>query len=305
MTVAGNWVSDNVTHRFGKRYVLKGFSFKVEPFKIMFLAGENGAGKTTWVRIATGLLKPTQGAVLYNGLKVAEFRKNLAVAFDEPPVYPNLNGFGNLSLLSGIAKVNKEWETYVLDALKLDDNLLKQKAKGYSLGQRHRLAVAAALLRQPLYLILDEPTIGLDPFSWELVSNCLRQLADKGTAIILTGQNFSLLEKLIDEITILHNGQAVFSGPPTELTSRCPTTVRVRGHNLEEVKNAFLNYRMSNDSKGSFLEVICDSIAEAEETVSKLQRLQIPLYEMVIQHNTLEEAFKNIVREGEKYEDND
>lgn len=298
MNGAGHWVSDNVAHRFGKRYVLKGLSFKVEPLKIMFLAGENGAGKTTWVRIATGLLQPTQGVVLYNGLKVAEARKHLAVVFDEPPVYPDHNGFENLNLLSGMTRFNKEWETYVLDALRLGSNFLRQKAKGYSLGQRHRLAVAAALLRQPLYLILDEPTIGLDPFSWELVSNCLRQLADKGTAIMITGQHFSLLEKLVDSITILHNGRAVFSGVPVELTGRYPSTVRVRGHNLEEVKNSFPKCRISRDSKGSLLEIICDSTAEAEETVSKLQRLQIPLHEMVIQGSSLEEAFKNIINEA-------
>ncbi len=296
INAAKHLFSDSIEHKFHRNYVLRSFSFKAEASKITFLAGENGAGKTTWIRIATGLLQPTQGIVLYNNLKIAAARQYLAVVFDEPPVYPNLSEFENLQVLSGLSKFNKQWKSHILGALKLDNNFLKQKAKRYSLGQRHRLALAAALLRQPLYLILDEPTIGLDPSSWVLVSDCLRQMADAGAVIIVTGQDFSLMENLVDQVVVLHNGTAVFAGDLIEALSHSPTTVCVRGDNLEKIKKTFPAAVITRDNKGNLLQITCNSIAVAEVILLELQELPMVFYELAIKSSTLEEAFTSIIK---------
>lgn len=294
---AKHLVSDNVIRNFSNKQVLRGFSFRAESSRVTFLAGENGAGKTTWMRIATGLLPPTQGVVLYDDLKIAAARQSFAVVFDEPPVYANLSGLDNLRVLSGLSKFNEQWKTRIFQALKLEPDFLKQRAGRYSLGQRHRLAVAAALLRQPLYLMLDEPTIGLDPSSWELVSGCLRQMADEGAVIIVTGQDFHLMEELVDEIIVLHNGRAIFTGNIVEFISRCPVTVCVRGNTLEKIQHVFPGSSEVKDNKGNRLDIRCNSVTEAEGVVLDLQKLGMPLHEVTIQKAGLGEAFVNIIRE--------
>jgi ABC-type multidrug transport system ATPase subunit len=176
--------SINITKKFGNKEILKSVSFKAEPSQITFLAGQNGAGKTTWIRIAIGLLTSTSGKVCFNNDTVNNIRKDISVVFDEPPVYTHLTGVDNIRLLSGIEKPDLQWENSILDMLKIDKHFIKMKGKSYSLGQRHRLAVASALIRKPKYLILDEPSIGIDPVSWDLVKQCLLKMVESGTTFI-------------------------------------------------------------------------------------------------------------------------
>lgn len=223
-------------------------------------------------------------------------RQHLAIVFDEPPLYPGLNGFDNLQILSGLRRFDQHWGSYILGSLKLGDSLLRQKGKSYSLGQKYRLAVAAALLRRPSYLILDEPTVGLDPSSWALVADCLRQMADEGAVIIVTGQDFSLMENLVDRVVILHNGVATFAGNLLDFLNRCPITVCVRSDSLEQIKNLFPSALINHDNRGSLLQITCDSNAAAETILLELQQMQITFHELAVKNVTLEEAFANAIK---------
>lgn len=289
--------SNSVGHSFGSRAVLKNLSFQVEPAEIAFLAGENGAGKTTWVRIALGLLRPRRGAVFYAGMYSQEARSFLAVVFDEPPVYPAHTGSENLHLLSGRIRLDTKWKDNILSALNIDEHFLRMKAGSYSLGQRRRLALAAALLRRPRCLILDEPSVGLDPFSREIVNNCLRQLADEGTVVLLTGQDFNLMEGLLDKVIVLHDGITAFQGSPADLKALYPVTLLVRTENPQELAGILPGGSVANDTHGQYVQASFPSRREAEAMVLKLQQSEAPFLELSLRDVSLESAFKSLVAE--------
>jgi ABC-2 type transport system ATP-binding protein/Cu-processing system ATP-binding protein len=254
---------------FGSKEVLRGLSFDAKPSEVVYIAGLNGAGKTTWLRIATGILRPTSGAVFFNGnTKAEDIRDKISVVFDEPPVYPHLSGSDNLRLLAGIRWLDDSSKKILAD-FQLESAFLKKRAGHYSFGQRHRLAMAAAILRRSTYLFLDEPAVGLDPVAWRQVEEGIRNMAGNGATILLTGQDFELVGPLADKIVILHNGIAVFSGSPQELTKKFPPIIRVRVSNQEAVTSAFPNARPVEHKEG-LLEIICSSERRGKVRIAKV-----------------------------------
>lgn len=288
--------SKDVKMNFGSKKVLRGLSFEIKPPEIVFLAGRNGVGKTTWIRIAAGISRPSSGAVLFNeNLKAEKIRDKLSVVFDEPPVYPNFSGFDNLRLLTGVNRLD-DWSNKILANFQLEATFLKNKAGHYSFGQKHRLAVAAAILRRPDYLFLDEPTVGLDPVSWRLVEDGIRHMANNGAAILLTGQDFDLVEPLVNKVVIIHDGVAAFSGSLKELNEKFPPSIRVRASNHEAIRSAFPRTRLI-EPQGDLLEIICSSDDELNAAPLRLQQLGITLQELYVCKSTLREAFLKVIGE--------
>lgn len=280
---------------FTGKAVLRGFSFEAESSQVTFLAGKNGAGKTTWIRIAAGLAKATEGKVLFDGLSIEKVRDEFAIVLDEPPVYGHLNGFDNLWLLAGRPCLAKKELHEMMEALNLDEFLMKKKTRGYSLGQRHRLAVAAALLRRPTFLFLDELSIGLDPLSWQLVRGMLRKLADAGTAILVTGQDFNLMEQFVDKIVVLHDGVAVYEGPVKDLIGKFPVVVNVRTKDLAGVTGLFAPDRIALFPEEGRAEIKCSSREEAEQVAFRLSQSGMLFSELQIKEVSLQEAFLKLI----------
>lgn len=216
-------VSDSIKYAYKKNQILKGLSFSIVGGEITYLAGLNGSGKTTWIKLASQLLKKQDGDILFNGKPFSIERDNTSIVFDTPPIYPKLSCYDNLYVLYQVnAKSGKSME--FLRGMGFSHELLKGKSGNLSLGQRHRLGIAGALLREPKYLILDEPDLGLDPNSWDVVSNCLLDMKNRGTAIMLTGQNFPKYDVLIDKIVVLSNGITEFEGTPNDLKRKVDNT---------------------------------------------------------------------------------
>lgn len=296
MTTRAGITSSEVKMRFGSKEVLRGFSFDAKPSEVTFIAGRNGAGKTTWIRIATGLIHPLSGAVLFEGkARADDVRDKISVVFDEPPVYPTLSGFDNLRLLAGVRSFSHLSKKVFAD-FQLDTALLKAKAGHYSFGQRHRLAMAVAALRQPTYLFLDEPAIGLDPVAWRQVEAGIRNMAGNGATILLTGQDFDLIEPLVNKIIVLHNGTTFFSGSPQELCKKFPPTIRVRTSSREAVRGAFPNACLV-DAQEDLLDIACSSVNEANSVAWKLQQLGLSFQEVYVRKTTLKEAFLKTIGE--------
>ena len=289
-------ISDNIHKSFGRKEVLRGFSFKAESSQITFLAGKNGAGKTTWLRIASGILSASKGKILFDGLCINKTRNKLAIVFDEPPVYRHLNGNENLRQLSG-SKINTDHSRYILDVLNLDPQFLKKKAGHYSLGQRHRLAVAAALIRHPSYVFLDEPSIGLDPYSWDLVSKLLINMVKNGATIVVTGQDFNLMEKMADKIIVLNQGESIFEGKPKELISRFPVTIFVHTDDIDKLQRLVDTRVVTKNDNISAID--CCSPERAKELIELIKQNEIQFEEIYIKKMSLEESFAKLVDSGD------
>jgi ABC-2 type transport system ATP-binding protein len=180
------------------------------------LLGPNGAGKTTLLSALFGLVLPDEGTLRLFGRTRAEARSDwldgVGGFVEAPRFYPYLNGRRNLAILAGLDGGDAaDLVTEVLDVVGLGD-VGRQKVRGYSLGMRQRLGLAAALLRRPRLLILDEPTNGMDPAGIRDLRGALRRLADSGLTVILSSHDMDQVEEICDSVTVLNRGRTAFTG---------------------------------------------------------------------------------------------
>lgn len=202
---------EGVSKRYGRRPVLEGVSLSVRPGEVYALAGPNGSGKTTLIRLATGLAFPTKGRAFLLGEDVHKSpgaRRHLGAVVEAPAAfYPYLTGRENLRMHAQLSGVKDEARIgEVLARLKLLA-VADQKVEGYSLGQRQRLGLAAAILHRPKVLVLDEPTSGLDPEGVELVHRLLQELAREGVAILLSTHHLQEVARYAHRVGILGGGK--------------------------------------------------------------------------------------------------
>lgn len=161
-------ITENVTFAYNKNEILSDISFIAPTGKITYLAGVNGAGKTTWIKCATTLLKPKRGAILFDGKTFDNVRKEFAICFDTPPIYKHMSCVDNLQVLYEV-DYKKDEVREMAEAIGLHGHDILQPAGKLSYGQRHRLGILGALSRGAKYLILDEPDLGLDSFAVDYV----------------------------------------------------------------------------------------------------------------------------------------
>ena len=193
----------------------------VAPGEVHGLVGPNGAGKTTLLALLLGLAQADGGELEIFGCPV---RRTLALPagvagfVDGPGLYPSLTARQNLAALARLRGDGSGGIDDVLERVGLTD-VADDRVRGFSLGMRQRLGLAAALLTTPRLLVLDEPANGLDPAGTRDVHRVLTELAAGGTAIVLSSHRMDDLAALCSEITLLARGRVVFSGPITELAA--------------------------------------------------------------------------------------
>jgi ABC-2 type transport system ATP-binding protein len=209
---------------FGEVVALDGVDLDVATGQIHGLVGPNGAGKTTLLGLLLGLAVADSGHLEILGTPMGRtlaVPEGVAGFVDGPGLYPSLTARQNLSALASLRGYDGGGTGDVDDALEqvgLTD-VAADRVRGFSLGMRQRLGLAAALLTRPRLLILDEPSNGLDPAGKHHVHRVLTALAEQGTAVVVTGHRMDDLAALCCEITILATGRVVFSGPVSKLAA--------------------------------------------------------------------------------------
>jgi ABC-2 type transport system ATP-binding protein len=207
--------------RYGDVVAVDGVDLTVEAGDVYGYLGPNGAGKTTSLRMLLGLIRPTAGSARLFGrdplVEGARALQGVAGFVEEPRFYPYLTGRKNLELLAAYdgggaaSRIDS-----VLDTVELRDRA-KDKVRGYSHGMRQRLGIAAALLRDPKLLLLDEPTTGLDPAGMRDMRSLIRTLADQGMTIVLSSHLLAEVEAVCGRVGILRKGRIVFEGGLADL----------------------------------------------------------------------------------------
>src|SRR5882672_6120424 len=215
--------ADGITKCFGDVVALDGVDLNVTQGQIHGLVGPNGAGKTTLLGLLLGLAVADGGRLEILGTQVGRaFAAPDGVAgfVDGPGLYPSLTARQNLAALAALrgrgaatAGIDE-----VLDEVGLTD-VAGDRVRGFSLGMRQRLGLAAALLTMPRLLVLDEPTNGLDPAGKNHVHRVLTRLVADGTAVVLSSHRMDDVEALCSEVTIVSTGRVVFSGPVDKLSA--------------------------------------------------------------------------------------
>jgi ABC-2 type transport system ATP-binding protein len=212
---------DNVHRFYGNFEALKGISLKVKKGQIFGYLGPNGSGKTTTIKLILGLIKPFSGKVSvlgedpYDDAKAMDTRKHIGSMLEFDGLYEKLTGLQNLVFwaeLYGIEGKEAEKQAQkVIDSVKLSEWADVQVAK-YSYGMSKRLALARALVHDPDIIILDEPTVGVDPESRYLIRNMIKELASKGKTIFFSSHDLEEVQKVCSHVAILKKGELIFNG---------------------------------------------------------------------------------------------
>jgi branched-chain amino acid transport system ATP-binding protein len=208
---------------YGKHTVLRDVSLTIEHGEVVAVLGPNGAGKTTMLRVASGLLRPSAGAVLLKGEDVTRIRpssrskRGLCHIPEGRGIYPSLTVRENLVLHS-----RKGDEASSLDrarsAFPILGDKLRQPAGQLSGGQQQMLALVRAYLTNPALVLVDEASMGLAPVVVDQIFEFLRQIAASGTALLIVEQYVNRALALADAVYVLNKGAVVFSGKPSEIT---------------------------------------------------------------------------------------
>jgi ABC-2 type transport system ATP-binding protein len=228
----------NLTKRFGEIVAVHRLNLTVSAGEIFGFIGPNGAGKTTTLRMMGGILAPTEGTVIIDGIDMAKepekAKERIGFIPDRPFLYEKLTGIEFLRFTADLygmgasefkGKAEKTLKQFSLD--RWADELIES----YSHGMKQRLIISAALLHDPKVIVVDEPMVGLDPAGIRMVKSLFRNLAQKGTTLFMSTHTLGVAEDVCDRIGIIHKGLLIATGTIEELMSRA----RIQERDLEEV----------------------------------------------------------------------
>lgn len=228
---------------FGKNEAVKGVSFTISKGEIFGLLGPNGAGKSTSINMMCGYLEPTSGDTVIDGLSVAKepmkVKHIIGVVPQEIALYKDLNSMENLEFFGELydlsAKERKERAEDILQFVGLYERR-KEHIKNFSGGMQRRINMAIAMIHQPNFLLMDEPTVGVDPQSRENIFDTIEKLRDQGTTILYTTHYMEEAERLCNHIAIMDEGQIIAMGTLEQLLALSDQTREVyRPHGLQEL----------------------------------------------------------------------
>jgi len=222
---------EGLTKDYGRRRAVEDLTFHAEKGEILGFLGPNGAGKTTVMRILCGFMPPTSGSAKVAGFDVIEksmeVRKRVGYLPETVPLYPDMTVFDYLKYMADLRHL-KDSEDHVEDVLEIVN--MEDRADGYisnlSKGMRQRIGLAQALLHQPEVLILDEPTIGLDPAQIRDVREMIREIG-KARTVMLSTHILSEAQQVCDRVLIINNGHIVAEDSPELLKNRLTGVRRI------------------------------------------------------------------------------
>ena len=207
-----------LTRAYGERLAVDRLDLRIRQGEVFGFLGPNGAGKTTTLRMLLGLIAPTSGSAVVAGGSPgsAESLDQVGAMIEQPGFYPYLSGAENLRLMAAYSRVEPQRVAAVLDQVDLGDRA-GDKFSAYSQGMKQRLGLAAALLKDPVVLILDEPSNGLDPAGMAEMRTLIRSLADEERTVLLSSHLLGEIEQICDRIGVIREGQLVAEGTVAEL----------------------------------------------------------------------------------------
>lgn len=214
---------ENLSKRYGSLRALGGVSFEVRPGEIIGLLGHNGAGKSTLIKCLMGAIQSYSGNILVGGRNIRSrhraIRENVGFLL-EPSFCDYLSARANLELLNSLApRPDKQRVQEVLEIVSLK-KFADKKVGGFSFGMRQRLGLAQVLLTQPKLIVLDEPTVGLDPLGVEIIKDIILKCSENGVAVLFSSHQLSDVLDICHRTIVMNEGIVVHDGPASELNRK-------------------------------------------------------------------------------------
>lgn len=302
----------NVTKRYGAVEAVSGLSFSAPDGQIVGLLGQNGAGKTTTLNMLTGYFPPTSGEVRVDGMDMLQdpraCKRHIGYLPEKPPLYDEMTVTAYLKFVCELREVKREaiaqhvrHITATCGLTEVAGRLVGHLSKGY----RQRVGIAQALCGDPDVLVLDEPTVGLDPKQVREIRELIRQLGKTHT-VIFSSHLLPEIQQLCDRVVILHKGKLVREAPMSELTGGDGETLRFRAtiamkerllvpalNSLECVRRV----KMLPTPNADYTELELECVKETERGIAQAQLFRLlagldaPLMQLTPVRDTLEEVF--------------
>lgn len=308
----------NITKRYGKAVAVENISFTIEDGEIVGLLGPNGAGKSTTMNILTGFLEQTEGEVIIDGFdtlkKPKKAKKEIGYMPEGVPLYTDLTVKEFVTYMAEIKQVEKksrkEKVEKIIEQTGLKD-VEKKLIKNLSRGYKQRVSMAGALVGEPKILILDEPTVGLDPKQITEIRNLIKELGKTHT-IILSSHILSEVSQICNKVVIINKGKIVAVDTPENLENKVNNNnciyvmVEDNENKVDEIKDKIKGVKKvelveeNKDGTKQYL-IEAEKDIDIRKTIfSEFAKENITIFEMKKADTTLEDAFMKLIEGGNK-----
>jgi len=281
---------EGLSKKFGSTIAVDDLTFSVHPGNVTGFLGPNGAGKSTTMRAILGLVRPTAGTTAVLGKRYSELddpARHVGTLLETFDAHPGRSGRNHLRVLALAAGIPRSRVEEVLSLVDLRE-AGKRRVKGYSLGMRQRLGLAAALLGDPEVLVLDEPANGLDPQGMRWLREFLRALAGEGRTILISSHVLAEVAQTVDEVVIIHRGKLVRQAAMGDVEAMAAGSTTVRSPTADRLAVLL--------AEGGIEAILGEdgrlSVAAAPERVGEIAAEHgIVLHELTVERASLEEIF--------------
>lgn len=294
---------EHVTKKIGQKNIVHDISFDIHKGEVFGLLGPNGAGKTTIIRSIVGLIRRTEGTVFINGKNVdTEYKaaiSEVGAIIENPEFYMYMSGWANLKQFARMSQKNitDEHIRKIVELVKLT-GAIDQKVKTYSLGMRQRLGVAQALIHSPALLILDEPTNGLDPQGMAEFRTLIRDLATKGTSVLISSHLLSEIQQITDRFAIINKGVLTHTEKMSDLLENHVAAYKLKVSDAVATTTVLTTLPVKLVAQKEDLFKIEVAHEDVHLIARALIQANIDLLEMVPLQASLEERFLELTKGG-------
>ncbi|MCA1040189.1 ABC transporter ATP-binding protein [Bacillus infantis] len=293
--------TNGLTKKFGKRSAVENVDLRLGKGEIYGFLGPNGAGKTTTIRMLLGLARPTGGSIQIFGrdLKKEKLQilRKVGSLVEYPSYYGHLTAIENLEALRKILEVPKSRIDEVLAIVRLSKEA-KRPVKGFSLGMKQRLGIAAALLANPELLILDEPTNGLDPSGILEIRELIKSMpAQHGMTILVSSHLLSEIDQMATQVGIISKGSMIFQDSIHVLRQKANSQIAITVNETEKAWRALLSNGIQAEKEREHL-LLDGTDTQVAAAVETLVRHDVSVYRVQEQRKTLEDIFLELTGEG-------
>ena len=306
----------NITKKYGSFVAVEDISFSINDGEVVGFLGPNGAGKSTTMNIITGYIEQTDGNVIVNGFdtvkKPRKAKKEIGYMPEGVPLYLDLTVKEFVTYMAELRNVDKKQKKEKVQKVLIEtglDTMQNKLIKNLSRGQKQRVSLAGTLVGDPKVIILDEPTVGLDPKQITEIRSLIKNLGKKHT-VILSSHILSEVSQICDRVIIRNKGKIVAIDTPDNLEKKVSNnniiyvTVEDNKNKVESFQNkieGIKNIRLikTNEDKTKQYEIIGEENVNLNKTIfNEFAKENITIFEMKKAEATLEDAFMKIIKEG-------